>query len=123
MDGKELPGFTAIHCSYCYGSIREIIRKLETFPHTEYSGGQWVDPNYILAKVVCGRSMFKKHDAFDLREMKRYELDLPPQAEFMGWRLPFMDLDKVELNASEIRRMAPCEPLLKFASGKLTGYE
>jgi hypothetical protein len=119
-----MPGFNAIHCSYCFGSIREIIRKLETFPHFEYWTGKWVNPNYILARVACGLSLFdEKGGLFDLKEKNNHELDLPPQAEFMGWRLPFVDLDQVELNISEVRRLAPCNPPLQFVNGKLVGYE
>jgi hypothetical protein len=55
----------------------------------------------------------------DFRETNEHELDLPPQAEFMKWRLPFLDLDKVELNESEIRRFALCNPKLRFEDGKL----
>jgi beta-1,4-mannosyl-glycoprotein beta-1,4-N-acetylglucosaminyltransferase len=33
--GPLLPGFRAMHCSYCYGTIRDIIRELEAIQHTE----------------------------------------------------------------------------------------
>jgi beta-1,4-mannosyl-glycoprotein beta-1,4-N-acetylglucosaminyltransferase len=118
-----LPGFNAVHCSYCSGSLREIIRKLKTFSHTEYSSGKWVDPNFIIARVLCRMALSDRSDRFNLMEMNRHELDLPPQAEFMGWRLPFADLNEIDLNISEIRRMAPCNPLLKIVDGKLIGYE
>jgi hypothetical protein len=123
INGNVVKGFTAVHCSYCFGSIREIVRKLETFPHWEYSSGKYVKPEYILAQVACGKSLFeKKGGAFDLRAMDTNELDLPHAARFMGWRLPFTDLDKVDLNITEVYQWAPCQLNLTIINGKVQPY-
>jgi beta-1,4-mannosyl-glycoprotein beta-1,4-N-acetylglucosaminyltransferase len=120
--GRVLPGFTAMHCSYCYGNISEIVRKLQTCQHTEYAHGKYVNPNYIISRILCAKSLFD-NGGFRLVDMDKHGLDLPPQAEFMGWRLPFNGLDKMDLNISEIRHLAPCDPILKIVDDKLTGYE
>jgi hypothetical protein len=120
INGPVLPGFHAVHCSYCFGSIREIVRKLETFPHFEYSHGKYVDPNYILARVACGQSLFEtKGGIFDLRPVNTHELDLPPAARFMGWRLPFTDLDKVEIHLTQVYAWADCKLNLALIDGKV----
>jgi hypothetical protein len=117
--------FGAVHCSYCFGSIREIIRKLETFPHTEFSSNIYVDPHYILARVACGHSLFEP-DGRGFKyvpELDLNELDLPPAAEFMKWRLPFVDLHTMNLNITRVMSLALCKPELKIVDGKLHGYE
>jgi beta-1,4-mannosyl-glycoprotein beta-1,4-N-acetylglucosaminyltransferase len=122
--GNVVPGFNAVHCSYCFGTVREIIRKLETFPHYEYSAGKYVDPHYIIARVACGLSLFEeKGGVFKVREKDLNELDLPRVAEFMGWRLPFTDLHTMNLNITKIRRLAKCRPDLVVIDGKLYGYQ
>jgi hypothetical protein len=122
--GNVVPGFTAVHCSYCFGSVSEIIRKLQTFPHVEYSAGKYVNPNYILGRVACGLSLFEREgDVCDLREMDARELDLPPQANFFAWKLPFTDLETLEFNLTEVRKWGKCNPTLKVVNGRVQTYE
>jgi hypothetical protein len=117
-------GFHAIHCSYCFGSISQIIHKLETFSHTEFSKGKWVDPNYILGNVLCGRSLFNptKH-VYLLRNRTSYELSLPPDADWLWWRLPFNDLDKVNINIDKVRKWATCNPNIEVVNGGIQAFE
>jgi beta-1,4-mannosyl-glycoprotein beta-1,4-N-acetylglucosaminyltransferase len=86
LKSNLLPGFTAEHCSYCFGTIREVARKLQGFGHVEFSSGQFVGPHHILARVLCGRPIFDGHSPYVLRELGEHELNLPPQAHFYGWR-------------------------------------
>jgi hypothetical protein len=122
--GSLLPGFTVMHCSYCFGTMRETIRKLETFAHAEYGSGKFVNPHYILAHVLCALSIVgTRSGEFRITPKDSHELDLPPEAAFMGWRLPFTDLHTMDLNISQVKELAPCSPVLKIENGKLYGYE
>jgi hypothetical protein len=123
LTDNQLPGFTVEHCSYCFGSVQKIIRKLQDFAHTEFSSGKFVDPHHVLARLLCGQHIFDHRPPLALRDMGKHELDLPPQGRFYGWRLPFTDLDEMNLNISEIQQRTECRTSLKLVQGKLTGYE
>jgi len=74
----SFPAASCWHCSYCFGPSREdfvdqFIRKVTSFSHTEYSGGKYIDPTYILKCFDNGISPFYGNQ-FSLQE----ELDLPP---------------------------------------------
>jgi beta-1,4-mannosyl-glycoprotein beta-1,4-N-acetylglucosaminyltransferase len=115
-----LRGFKGVHCSYCFGHLKEVIRKLETFPHWEYSSGRFVDPNYIYAKVACGESLFPGSVKFKQVEYRTHELDLPVEADHLAWRMPFKDLHLFNLNVTAIEDWGrPCKPRLDFVEGKL----
>jgi beta-1,4-mannosyl-glycoprotein beta-1,4-N-acetylglucosaminyltransferase len=119
-----VPGFTAVHCSYCFGTVRQIIFKLQTFSHTELSGGMYVDPDFIVARAACGDSLFAQtNGSFQLIDLDLNELNLPPDAEFMKWRLPFVDLHTMDLDVDKIKRLAFCNVDLKIVDGKVYGYE
>jgi hypothetical protein len=110
--------FGAVHCSYCFGSISEIIRKLETFPHTEFSYGRFVDPNYIYACVACAKSMFRGR--FKVVDYDPQEMDYPPSADYMSWRMPFKDMGTLPLNPERIRHFATCQnPRIDMVNGTL----
>jgi hypothetical protein len=104
------PGFGAVHCSYCFPRVRDIIRKLQTSAHIEYGRGKYVDPHFIVANVLCGRSLFHSdRDQFHLVPKSSYELNLSQSAEKLLWRFPFTDLNDFNLNPSLIRNMAGCD--------------
>jgi hypothetical protein len=104
------PGFGAVHCSYCFPRVKDIIRKLQTSAHTEYGHGKYINPNFIVANVLCGRSLFHpQRDRFDLVPKSSYELNLPPSADRLLWRFPFTDLDDFNFSSSLIRSWAFCE--------------
>jgi hypothetical protein len=107
------PGFGAVHCSYCFPRVKDIIRKLQTSAHIEYGHGKYINPNFIIAKVLCGQSLFAHHsDRFSLVPKSAYELNLPPSAERLLWRFPFTDLNDFILNISLIRKWALCDSIL-----------
>jgi hypothetical protein len=90
MNTPIFAGFGAVHGSYCFPRVRDIIRKLQTAAHIEYGHGKYVDPHFIVASVLCGRSLFDSaRDRFDLVPKSSYELNLPPSAERLLWRFPF----------------------------------
>jgi beta-1,4-mannosyl-glycoprotein beta-1,4-N-acetylglucosaminyltransferase len=101
------PAIAAVHCSYCFGSISEIIRKLQTFSHTEYSSGRWVDPGYTYARAACGYSLFTKE--LVVVDYDPHEMDIPASADYLSWRMPFTDLARFPLNPERIRMFAPCQ--------------
>jgi hypothetical protein len=114
-----LPGITGNHISYCFGYLREIIRKLETFPHFEYSAGKYVDPNYIYARVACAQSLFERGSQFQTVGYDTHELDLPPEADHMPFRMPFKDLGDFPMNETAIRTWAVCQIRMDWVDGKL----
>jgi beta-1,4-mannosyl-glycoprotein beta-1,4-N-acetylglucosaminyltransferase len=116
---RVLPGIGGNHISYCFGYLSEIIRKLETFPHVEYSAGKYVDPNYIYARVACGQSLFEKRKRFETIDYHTHELDIPPEADHMSYRMPFKDLGDFPMNERKIRRWAVCPIRMDWVNGKL----
>jgi hypothetical protein len=51
------------------------------------------------------------------------ELDLPPEADFWKWKLPFVNLDEIELNIMTIQKIAPCALKPRIVNGHLHGYD
>jgi hypothetical protein len=51
------PVFTLVHCTYCFPDLQSVTRKLESFCHHEYAAEPFVNPNYILAAVKCGKGL------------------------------------------------------------------
>jgi beta-1,4-mannosyl-glycoprotein beta-1,4-N-acetylglucosaminyltransferase len=121
--GPRLPGLRSLHCSYCFGRIRDVIRKFRSASHTELSTGKHVDPNYIVARVACSQKPFGGNGHMIVRERgaDMFGIDLPPEAEALPWRLPFTDLDEVELDVEKVKAMAACE--VKVVDGKIRGDE
>jgi hypothetical protein len=117
-----LPGLTALHCSYCFGRVKDIIRKFRTASHTGLSKGLRVDPNYIVARAACQQKPFGGDRQIELRDRDAdlFGLDLPPEAEPLLWKLPFADLDEVGLDLERVKAMAKCP--LNITDGKLSGY-
>jgi hypothetical protein len=104
------PGTQSLfHCSYCFPSMRQVIAKLKSFSHDEFSMGQYVDPNYIYAHVYCGHSLFKGQ--YKLVDFDPMGLEIPddPRFDFMKLRLSFSDLDQYQFNLTRMREFAPCE--------------
>jgi hypothetical protein len=107
------PGVGAIHCSYCFPRVKDIIRKLQTSAHIEYGHGMYIHPNFIIAKVLCGQSLFAhRNDRLSLVPKSSYELNLPPGSGRLLWRFPFIDLDDRNLNICLIRTWALCDSVL-----------
>jgi beta-1,4-mannosyl-glycoprotein beta-1,4-N-acetylglucosaminyltransferase len=51
------------HFSYCF-KIADIIRKLESFAHTEYNTDKYKDKDYILRCINNGVSIFNENENF-----------------------------------------------------------
>lgn len=47
----------AWHCSYCFGSIREMVGKVTSFSHTELDKAEFKDPEKILQRVRSGKDL------------------------------------------------------------------
>jgi hypothetical protein len=82
-----------------------------------------MDPNYIFGQVACAQSLFNNKGEFKIVDMPKHELDLPPQAKWMEWRMPLLDVGEMNLSLDKVRRLAPCHVPLKMVNGTLTAYE
>ena len=59
----------AWHCSYCLGSLKDMVSKVTSFSHTEFNKPEFRDPAKILNRVRTGMDFFDREDShFD-----RYE--------------------------------------------------
>jgi hypothetical protein len=95
-----------IHCSYCFPRVNDIIRKLISFPHIEYSAGEFIDPNRIYPIVSCGRHM-GTGGQLKLVDFQSYGFDIPEGThDWLKSRMPFTDLDQINWNRSSLNRYA-----------------
>jgi hypothetical protein len=118
------PVIAGVHCSYCFNTIRGIIHKLQTFSHTEYSHGHWVDPVFIVSKVACGIRLFDSNrNAIYLAPPNPRFLDLPPDMDWLLWRMPFKDLPELRLNPRAVCDRAQCTPNLTIVNGIVHPYQ
>jgi hypothetical protein len=80
------PIIAGVHYSYCFNTVKAIIHKLQTFSHTEYSHGHWIDPVFIVSKVACGISLFDSNqNAIYLAPPNSRFLQLTPDMDWLLW--------------------------------------
>jgi len=95
-----------MHCSYCLGKMKRVIRKLRSFSHTERSYGIYVDPNWIYTAVSCGKHLWKGNVTYE--EFVPPELVIPEdKCDFLWWRMPFKDLQQFNLSQRQIKKYTP----------------
>jgi hypothetical protein len=109
----KLPGILHNHCSFCFPTIAAIIDKLRSFSHVEYSGGNFTDPNYIMARIIC------RYGVLPLRwmmpERLRRQSFLPrmifvpddPRLKFLTQQIGFTDLADYEFDQKAMREFMP----------------
>jgi hypothetical protein len=108
-----LPGILHHHCSYCFPDLREILTKLQSFSHTEWSGDQYRDPNYLWAKIKCGYTLApffpNRPQKLTLVEFNRQAIYLPKDVRFDFLRTPlgFRDLGELGLNMTRVKMYLP----------------
>jgi hypothetical protein len=115
-----LPGVLHYHCSFCFPTIAEIIGKLRSFSHTEYSQGKYRDPNYVYARVACGYGVlpnrWKMPERLTPMAFNVRDISLPDDTrfDFLRARIGFQDLGNwPELNISNIKAYMPRSCRLK----------
>jgi hypothetical protein len=128
----KLPGVLHHHCSFCFPTLRQIMIKLNHFSHVEYSRGRLTNPNYVIARAVCGYSMFQiscrarnlSCDRMTLQPFDPEGLFFPPDDRllFLKRRFGFGDLDNWTLNRDEIRQYTPADCQSDNASEELSIY-
>ncbi|KAL8400578.1 hypothetical protein RB594_000830 [Gaeumannomyces avenae] len=89
----------AWHCSYCFPTVAEIVKKITSFSHTEMDRPEFKDPVKIVERVRNGRDMFERSNCTRVehnkdvpefvannREKYGYMLDRdPPNANFIDY--------------------------------------
>jgi hypothetical protein len=117
---KELPGVLHYHCSYCFPTMKGIIKKLQSYSHTEYSGGDFTNPNYIYGRIACGYGIipprYQMPETLRPVDFDGERIFLPddPRLAFYKMRIGFVDLDEFGLNLSEVKRLMPRGCRLSF---------
>ena len=100
LDGPYLPGISLTHCSYCFPTLKQAIRKLQSFAHTEYSQYPYTDPSYLYSFAKCGKNLFT------LAMMEENKMNISgwvpndPQFSFLTQPQPFQDLELVNFSLS-----------------------
>jgi hypothetical protein len=115
-----LPGVLHYHCSFCFPTIAEILKKLRSFSHTEYSRGKYTDPNYVYARIACGYGVlpnrWKMPERLTLMDVNVRDVVIPDDRrfDFLRARIGLQDLgDWPGLNISGVKEYMPCACRLK----------
>jgi hypothetical protein len=117
-----LPGVLHHHCSFCFPRMSEVLKKLKSFSHTEFSEGRFRDPNYVYARIACGFGVlppqYKMPEQLKLVEFNAGEVFLPkdPRFDFLRQRIGFIDLADFALNRSLMESYRPKTCNVSFAS-------
>jgi hypothetical protein len=118
-----LPGVLHHHCSFCFPDLKDLLEKLKSFSHTEYSRGRFRDPNYVWARIACGYGVlpprWKMPEKLTLVDFDSRAVFLPNDARFdyLRYRVGFRDLGEYHLNMTKIRAYLPRDCLLKLRKG------
>jgi beta-1,4-mannosyl-glycoprotein beta-1,4-N-acetylglucosaminyltransferase len=116
----ELPGVLHYHCSFCFPTMKGIMKKLQSFSHTEYSGAAFTNPNYIYGRIACGYGVipprYQMPETLTPWEFDEDSVFLPsdPRLAFYRMRIGFVDLEEFEMNVSEVKRLMPKPCLSSF---------
>jgi hypothetical protein len=108
-----LSGTLHHHCSFCFPDLREIIMKLQSFSHIEWSAYHFHDPNYLWARIQCGYSVIplpqKRSEKLTLVEFDSRAIHLPKHARlnFLRDRMSFRDISQLALNVTRMRMYLP----------------
>lgn len=51
------------HCSYCFGNLKDMINKVQSFSHSEFNKPEFKDPKKILDRVRFGMDFFDRDDS------------------------------------------------------------
>jgi hypothetical protein len=115
---EVLPGISLIHCSYCFPELGQIITKLKSFSHREFSSDQWVDPNYVWSYIYCGFSLFGGNYSFVPFDPLGIDFPDDPRFDFLKRRIYFRDLPNFKFDTESLKKYSPCElPKLKTIAG------
>jgi beta-1,4-mannosyl-glycoprotein beta-1,4-N-acetylglucosaminyltransferase len=111
------------HCSFCFPRVSDVVGKLVSFSHTEFSQGKFRDPNYVLARIFCGYGVlppqWKMPEVLKPVEFDANDIFVPddPRVAFLKQRVGFQDLDSLHLNRSLFDLYRPPNCTYDFASG------
>jgi hypothetical protein len=121
----DLPGILHHHCSYCFPRMAEILKKLKSFSHTEFSQGRFRDPNYVYARIACGYGVlptqWKMPERLTLVDFNVNDVYLPNDVrfDFLRQRIGFRDLGELGLNRSGVESYRPVD--CNLSVGKVVG--
>jgi hypothetical protein len=93
--------------------MADIFTKLRSFSHSEYSEGQYADPNYIYARIACGYGVLPERwqmpEKLQLTKFDSRIIFVPddPRFDFLKARIGFRDLDEFPLSKVEIMGHVP----------------
>jgi hypothetical protein len=109
---RVVSGVSLIHCSYCSPTIGMIVKKLKAFCHHEFAFEPFINPNYILASVKCGKSLIPTQRDLTAPYLGNIDEFLPvrhPKLEFLREKVGFSDLETTdEKNVTEFMRFLNC---------------
>jgi hypothetical protein len=114
-----LPGVLHYHCSFCFPRMADVLHKLQSFSHTEYSQGRFKDPDYVYARIACGYGVlpprWKMPEELALVEFNDQDIFLPNDArfDFLMYRIGFQDIEAFNLNETAVRGYMPANCSLK----------
>jgi hypothetical protein len=109
------PGVLHYHCSFCAPRIGDVLRKLASFSHTEYSRGRFRDPNYVWARLACGYGVlpprWKMPERLTLVDFDGARIFVPddPRLAFLKKRVGFEDIGEYAMNISKVKGYMPKE--------------
>jgi hypothetical protein len=108
-----IPGVLHHHCSFCFPTMKEVLRKLSSFSHTEFSGGKYQNPNYLYARIACGYGVLPNQwqmpETLNLVPFDSKSVFMPNDLrfDFLRQRIGFRDLGDLNLTGEEVRSYRP----------------
>jgi hypothetical protein len=51
---------SSVHCTYCFPTIAQIIKKLQSFSHIELNKEPYINASYLAACILCGYDFLRK---------------------------------------------------------------
>ena len=99
------------HCSYCFPSLLDFIYKFKTFSHVEYAKEPYINPSFILAKIISRHSFFSTENLF-YNSVNYLKSILPSDDE----RLKYLFGDLSALKDIEIASEAQVQKFLNMTS-------
>ena len=94
--GLQMPN-ASWHCSSCFSTVGEMVKKIESFSHTEYDNPDYKDPEKVVQRVRLGKDLFDREGEGYERIERNYDLPafLQEKLDVYPW---LVDRDPLDAN-------------------------
>ena len=80
-----LPGYSCVHCSFCFNSVQRYIKKAENTAHQEFARPPFTEEEYVYSRIKgrCGYFRNTAHIVFAFEKFPPFKEPMNPKLKFL----------------------------------------